>query len=150
MTTIRPASIGDIPHLIRLEQEASTAAHWSREQYEQIFASGAPTRVALIGESVSGTIHGFVIARAVSPEWEIENIVVASHVQRQGLGTQLVRTLLEQAERSGAQSVWLEVRESNHPARGVYRKLGFTESGFRKRYYQNPEDNAVLYRIDFT
>jgi len=150
MIKIRSASAADSPAMIKLGQEAATAAHWSREQYEQIFAAGAQKRVALVGESGSGEIQGFVVARAVSPEWEIENIVVAGHVQRQAVGTQLVDALLAQARYSGAEAVLLEVRESNHPARGLYRKLGFSETGQRRRYYRNPEENAVMYRVDFT
>jgi ribosomal-protein-alanine N-acetyltransferase len=45
--------------------------------------------------------------------------------------------------------VYLEVRESNRAARSLYVKCAFIESGHRKSYYSEPEEDAVLYRLDF-
>ena len=45
-------------------------------------------------------------------------------------------------------AIWLEVRESNHPARRFYEKHSFLEAGRRRAYYRNPEEDAVLYRLD--
>lgn len=90
--------------------------------------------------------RGFLVARDLGPEWEIENIVVASSTQRRGLGTRLVQELLDRVQTQGAQAVFLEVRESNLAARGLYFKLGFVESGRRKSYYGNPQEDAVLYK----
>ena len=52
-------------------------------------------------------------------------------------------------ERRGAKAVFLEVRESNYAARALYEKWAFVESGRRRRYYQDPNEDAILYRIDF-
>jgi ribosomal-protein-alanine acetyltransferase len=147
---IRAATAADIAPMKILEGGASTAAHWSSEQYEQIFTPGAPKRAVLVAEINNGEIAGFVIARAVSAEWEIENVAVSRQAQRRGVGTQLIRHLLHLARDSAAEAVFLEVRESNVAARALYRKLGFSESGQRKHYYQNPEEDAILYRLDFT
>ena len=43
----------------------------------------------------------------------------------------------------------LEVRESNTPAIGLYRKLGFEEVGRRKGYYTNPKEDAILMTVTF-
>jgi len=92
-----------------------------------------------------GDVLGFLAARGLGLEWEIENIVIANSAQRRGLGTRLVQEVLERAQTQGAQAVLLEVRESNRAARGLYSKLGFVESGRRKSYYRNPGEDAVLY-----
>jgi ribosomal-protein-alanine N-acetyltransferase len=42
------------------------------------------------------------------------------------------------------------VRESNQAARALYIQLGFEESGRRKLYYANPQEDAVLYRLVLT
>ena len=44
----------------------------------------------------------------------------------------------------GIHIVHLEVRESNGSARRLYQRLGFKEDGFRKNYYTEPVENAVL------
>ena len=52
-------------------------------------------------------------------------------------------------ERRGAGAVFLEVRESNRAARALYEKWAFLESGRRRGYYKDPEEDAILYRLDF-
>jgi len=54
------------------------------------------------------------------------------------------------ARAKGAQSIFLEVRESNQAARSLYEKWAFVESGRRIRYYQNPQEDAIAYRHSFT
>jgi ribosomal-protein-alanine N-acetyltransferase len=54
------------------------------------------------------------------------------------------------AEAQGAESVFLEVRESNRAARFLYEKWSFVESGRRKQYYQGPQEDAIVYRREFS
>jgi ribosomal-protein-alanine N-acetyltransferase len=143
---IRRATPQDIDPILRLEQVSNTAAHWSRAQYERIFQAEAPSRLCLVAES--GTIQGFLVAQTAGPEWELENIVVAPAARRHGLGRELVRALLEWAQRLGALAVLLEVRHSNAAARALYQGCGFVEAGERPGYYEKPPENAVLYRYD--
>lgn len=90
-------------------------------------------------------LAGFLVARYVPSEWELENIVVAPAIRRMGIGRQLIDTLLVQARQTNSIAVFLEVRESNTAARSLYKKLGFMETGRRKAYYSNPSEGAVLY-----
>ena len=137
---VRPATPADLPALLVLEADSAGAAHWSEAEYHRLFAEGG--RAVLVIEEDS--VQGFIVGRDLGPEWEIENIVVASSVQRRGLGIRLVQKLLDLARSHGAQAVFLEVRESNRAARGLYRKMGFTESGGRRCYYKNPEEDALV------
>jgi ribosomal-protein-alanine acetyltransferase len=149
MLSIRPATVADLPAMMSLEKRAATAAHWSAEQYEAMFRASSSGRVAMVIQEES-SLHGFVIAREVSAEWEIENIAIAGSARRRGLGTRLLGELLDLARARGAVAVFLEVRESNHAARALYEKWAFLESGRRRRYYKDPEEDAILYRLDFT
>ncbi len=146
--TIRPATVADLPAMMSLEKRAATAAHWSAEQYAALFGGSSPDRVAsiLIEEP---RIQGFVIARVVGDEWEIENIAIAGPARRRGLGTRLLGELLDMARARGAAAVFLEVRESNRAARALYEKWAFLESGRRPAYYQDPQEAAILYRLEF-
>jgi ribosomal-protein-alanine N-acetyltransferase len=155
---VRLATPADIPAMLALENVARTAAHWSQAQYERIFAEKPAgrrrhdpgvARLGLVIEDHLG-VQGFLIARQVESEFEIENVVVAGSARRRGFGTHLVREVLVLAHRQGAQAVFLEVRESNQAARALYEKCGFVKIGHRKRYYQNPEEAAILYRLDLT
>ena len=137
---VRPATPADLPALLALERGAPAAAHWTDADYHLLFAEAVRV-VLVIGED---PVQGFIVGRELGPEWEIENLVVASAAQRRGLGTRLVQKLLDLAQSRGAQVVFLEVRESNRAARGLYRKMGFTESGGRRGYYKNPEEDALV------
>jgi len=145
---IHPATVADLPAMMALEKRAATAAHWSAEQYEALFRASDPGRVALILWEAS-ELQGFVIVRVVGKEWEIENIAVAGPARRRGLGTRLLGELLDSARAKDAAAVFLEVRESNQAARALYEKWAFRESGRRPRYYKDPAEDAILYRLDF-
>ena len=88
---------------------------------------------------------GFLVARHVVAEWELENIAVAPSARRTGVGKCLIEALIARAQQDNSESVHLEVRESNIPARRLYGSVGFTEAGRRKSYYANPLEDAVLY-----
>ncbi len=146
--SIRQAAPTDLPAMMALEKHAATVAHWSVGQYEALFRASSPERLALVIQEVA-QVQGFVIARVVGVEWEIENIAISGPARRRGLGTRLLGELLDLARAKGADAVFLEVRSSNRAARALYEKWSFTESGHRKRYYKNPEEDAILYRLGF-
>jgi ribosomal-protein-alanine N-acetyltransferase len=143
---VRSAILDDIPAMMTLERHAVTAAHWSRDQYEQLFARSTPKRYMLVIEEAAH-LQGFLVARSAGKEWEIENIAVAGPARRRGLGTRFLGEFLDQVRAQGAEAVLLEVRESNQAARSLYEKWAFVESGRRKRYYHDPEEDAVVYRL---
>jgi [ribosomal protein S18]-alanine N-acetyltransferase len=95
----------------------------------------------------AGRVQGFLVARHVASEWELENIVVAPLARRKGLGQQLLDALLVAARETNSSSVFLEVRESNAAARCLYEKAAFEQTGRRKSYYTDPVEDAVLYRF---
>ncbi len=143
----RSATPADIPAMLELERVATTAAHWSETDYRSLFAETSG-RVALVIED--GSVQGFIVGRDLGPEWEIENIVVASSAQRRGLGARMIQEFFTLARDRGAQAIFLEVRQSNRAARALYSKLGFVETGRRKSYYQDPEEDAILYKKSVT
>ncbi|MGB7583733.1 MAG: GNAT family N-acetyltransferase, partial [Terriglobales bacterium] len=105
---LRPATVADIPTLMALEKHAVTSAHWSAEQYQAVFST-AQSRIALIIEDHEA-IQGFLVARGVGSEWELENIAIAGPARRRGLGSRLLGEFLNAARSLGATTVFLEVR----------------------------------------
>jgi [ribosomal protein S18]-alanine N-acetyltransferase len=157
---IRKATPDDISFTMRIERDCDTAAHWTEQQYRDLFDMGADRdikRLALVAESASSSAEtdsretaplGFLVARHLAPEWELENIVVAPDARRLGIGERLLNSLLNAAREAHSTSVFLEVRESNITARALYKKLGFLETGRRKSYYTSPLEDAILYSCD--
>src|SRR4029077_6694679 len=89
---IRSAALNDVPAILVIEQQAPRAAHWTAEQYKELVGSG----VVLVAEE-AGQLCGFVCAKAVAGEWEIENVVVAAEFLRSGIANELVRELIQRA-----------------------------------------------------
>ncbi len=98
-----------------------------------------PTTLGLFSDS-----GGLVLARTVADEAEILTLAVLPALRRRGLGERLLRAAMARCARSGAASMFLEVATTNHPARGLYKKLGFEEAGLRRRYYSDGTDALVL------
>ena len=136
---------------MQLERESSTAAHWTEERYREMFrpGGGGAERLVVVADDASGEesvrLVGFLVARHLAPEWELENIVVAQRARRQGVGKRLMDALLDKAGEAG-EAVFLEVRESNAAARKLYESKGFEKTGWRAAYYADPTEDAVLYR----
>ena len=144
---IRNATAADLPEIVRVGSESLTGAHWTDQHYQSLFedtSSSAP-RLIMVAIEQDGATIGFLAARHISPEWELENIVVSMRWRGKGVGAALLTELLSLAQTSASASVFLEVRESNSAARALYAKLGLQESGIRKGYYSNPAEDAVLY-----
>jgi ribosomal-protein-alanine acetyltransferase len=132
-----------------LERRSETAAHWNAAQYDALFASDAQIRIALIAaeNSAEPIIQGFLIARCLPDECEIENIIVDERFRRTGVGSSLVQKLLVEARTAGVPTVILEVRQSNFAAMRLYESIGFKPEGRRRNYYQHPAEDAVLYSL---
>jgi len=92
-------------------------------------------------------IVGFAVASVLAPESELELIAVCPEAQRRGVARRLFEDLAAELSAAGAAEVNLEVRAGNRAALGLYRKLGFVESGRRKGYYQNPVEDALQLRL---
>jgi ribosomal-protein-alanine N-acetyltransferase len=149
---VRPAELDDLPRLMAIERQSPGAAHWSEREYQALFPDPradevvAPRRICLVVEAASA-VAGFVVALCLGQEWEIENIIVDPALLRQGCATLLLRELLSRAAGEGAGRVLLEVRESNAAARAFYARWGFQTTGRRRKYYRDPEEDAVLLQL---
>jgi ribosomal-protein-alanine N-acetyltransferase len=84
-----------------------------------------------------------VLARVAGGEAEILTLAVAPYARGRGLGRALLCAAIAQAERAGAEEMFLEVGSDNPAARALYAGLGFVNVGARKAYYRG-RDAAVL------
>jgi [ribosomal protein S18]-alanine N-acetyltransferase len=143
---IRDARAEDLAAMVALARGAPTAAHWADSLYAQIFEVNGASRIYLVAEDAMA-IRGFLIARVIGNECELENIVVAEGSQRHGVGSALIGALINAVRDREAKSIFLEVRESNVAARALYETCGFSMSGRRDLYYNDPQEHAILYTL---
>jgi ribosomal-protein-alanine N-acetyltransferase len=144
--TVRRARREDVPAIHAIAEQNPTSAHWPESEYVQALENIAARRVMYVAET-AGQVAGFVVARMVDREWELENIAVALGRQHKGIGQILMHVLIDVARHSEAEAIYLEVRESNAFARVLYERCGFKLTGKRPEYYSNPLESAALYRF---
>jgi len=77
-------------------------------------------------------------------EAHITNFATHPGYRRLGLATQLMKNMIKLAVASGIQHMTLEVRVSNSIAQALYKKMGFSVQGLRKRYYSNNNEDAYI------
>ncbi|MBP3747209.1 MAG: ribosomal protein S18-alanine N-acetyltransferase [Ruminococcus sp.] len=76
-------------------------------------------------------------------EADITSIAVHPEYRRKGLALRLIERFIEMIP-DDAESIFLEVRESNAPAIALYEKCGFERLSVRKNFYSQPRENAVV------
>jgi [ribosomal protein S18]-alanine N-acetyltransferase len=154
MIRVRPAQSQDVPRLMEIASHSPTAARWNQEAYAKLFPPEAlPGLVGLVIEE-DGRAMGFLVGRSVDAqgdhEWEIENVAISGPARRRGLGSHLLGEFLRLVRDRGGREIFLEVRESNQAARKLYAKWAFVEAGRRRAYYQNPQEDALIFKFSFT
>jgi ribosomal-protein-alanine N-acetyltransferase len=76
-------------------------------------------------------------------EAELLRVAVLPQARRGGRGRALLRHCEGELARMGVETLHLEVRVSNAPARGLYESEGWRSAGTRKGYYRDGEDAAL-------
>ena len=75
---------------------------------------------------------------------QITNISVSPKSQRQGVGSRLLRSIIEFSLSTGIAHLSLEVRVNNEVAQRLYSNFGFKVVGTRKVYYRETGEDAYV------
>jgi [ribosomal protein S18]-alanine N-acetyltransferase len=138
----RAMTVLDLDAVVAVEQRAYSHP-WSRGNFTDSLAAGYLAEIWLQDDK----LLGYFVAMTGVDELHLLNITVVPEQQGQGHGRTMMAALQQHALAFGAASLWLEVRESNHRARALYRRLGFAEVGLRRGYYPaavRREDAVVM------
>ena len=95
--------------------------------------------------------HGIVaygVLWCILDQGELANIAVAPEAQGRGLGGRLLDHFVDVARRRGVRRLFLEVRESNAVALGLYGSRGFRRIGRRRGYYDDPREDALVLELE--
>ncbi|NJR39226.1 MAG: ribosomal protein S18-alanine N-acetyltransferase [Leptolyngbyaceae cyanobacterium CSU_1_4] len=103
-----------------------------------------PEPMAIPPPILSSPVLGVGCVWAILDEAHITTLAIDPTFQRQGWGSVMLHALLKAARKRELEWATLEVRVSNLGAIALYQKFGFEAVGERKRYYQNPEENALI------
>lgn len=134
-----------IASIVELELSSGLS---TRGESSYLSVSSDPTHLILAAliradRAAREELAGLLAARIVLDELQIDNIVVASNLRGNGLGTYLLADAIKLARQLGCTTALLEVRSANLSALSLYYKLGFCEVGRRPGYYHTPPDDAI-------
>ncbi|MBL8024080.1 MAG: ribosomal protein S18-alanine N-acetyltransferase [Elusimicrobia bacterium] len=138
----RLAEPRDVSNLLDIERGAF-ATPWTREEIEEELDK--PMARVWVAEHEDRLV-AFGIQWFVVGESQLANIAVHSDFRRLGLGKQMMRHLLADAQTAGMEKMTLEVRTGNTAAIELYRQLGFIETSRRPKFYED-KDEAILMEI---
>lgn len=140
----------DLLEIVEIEQLSALSAwgwdayHKELESPEDVIMLVARTEAAQSTATHEHAVAGFIISRLVMDELHINNVAIRPEFRRQRIAEQLLQAVLAQGRVSGARLAFLEVREGNTAAQGLYRRCGFEVTGRRRRYYNQPVEDALL------
>lgn len=138
---MRPMREVDIPAVMGVET-AAYAHPWTEGIFRDCLRVGYHCWVLSKPAEVIG--HG--VMSIAAGESHILNLCVHPSAQGQGFGKTILRRLLSIARAKDVDTVFLEVRSSNHSALSLYAGEGFCEVGIRRGYYPlaSGREDAVI------
>ena len=143
--TVRPAERADLLEVLRIER-ASFPDPWPYAAFES--SIDEPAFLVACEDDAATDVLGYLVGSLVPNHGRaighVKDLAVQPESRGRGVGRLLLARGLERLRRDGVATVKLEVRESNDPARSLYRDLGFAPARRFPRYYEDGEDALVM------
>ncbi len=140
---IRRASLSDLDAIFEIEQTCS-GTPWQIESLRQDLSGDNNAFYWVAALEASSGIAAYGACWHMVDQAEIMNVAVLPEWRRKGIAGQILHAMERHAHQNGLQSLILEVRERNEPARQLYRRNGFSEIACRHHYYPDNRENAII------
>ena len=145
MIAIQVMNESHVVQVAELEKRCFTAP-WSENSIRHELTN--PISLWLVAVE-DGKLLGYVGSQSVMGEADMMNVAVDPESRRRGIGRGLVEDLVQALKDRQVNSLTLEVRASNEPAKALYEQLGFLQIGRRLNYYRNPKEDALILRKEW-
>ena len=142
---IRKMTIDDVSVVVELDK-TSFSLPWPERSFRFELTDNPASRCWVA--EVDGRIVGMIVVWLLIEEAHVATLATHPNFRRQGIAKKLLAHALQYLSNEGAQSSFLEVRASNSAAQEMYRKFGYKESGRRRHYYKDNDEDAILMRLD--
>lgn len=124
-----------------LDKELSFGDEWNKDMLLSSFETG---RFFVYGYFDKEVLAGYISTSLSVDSADIEDVVVRNDYRRQGIASKLMQYAVKEISDKKIEKVFLEVRESNANAIGLYLKNGFNQIAVRKKYYSDGENAIVM------
>ena len=134
-------SIDDIKNVVNVENDCFTTP-WSKDSFLREITEN---EVALyLVAKIENVAVGYIGVWRIQNEGHITNVAVLPEYRGQHIGDMLMDELEKKALELEMIGITLEVRISNYGAQKLYTKHGYKPEGFRKKYYTDTNEDAVI------
>jgi N6-L-threonylcarbamoyladenine synthase len=144
--SLRLAKEDDLTAIMRIEKSCFGSDAWSKPVMRgELIAPHTHYLVCYQGEEIIG--YGGLSKIAGSEQADIQTIAVLESYRGKGLGRDLMKALIREAQQLEAKEIWLEVRADHPVPQKLYESLGFEAIDTRKNYYQPDGVDALVMRL---
>ena len=144
---IRPICKEDIAKIAEIEK-LCFAMPWSEESIRKD-AEENVVACWLVMDDGEGDVLAYAAMWFVLDEAHVCNVAVHPDHRGKGYGKAIFGALVETAKKNSMSLMELEVRRSNLVAQNLYHSFGFIDVGYRKRYYEDNKEDALLMFKEF-
>lgn len=138
---VRNMRLDDIDHVYEIETSSFTSP-WTKDSFYHELLENPYAHYLVIEKD--GHVAGYCGIWIVMDDAQITNIAIKPEYRGQSLGEALFRSAVELCKEKDARRLSLEVRVSNHPAQGLYKRFGMQPGGIRKNYYTDNGEDALI------
>jgi len=139
---IRPIREEDVRGIHEIES-LCFAMPWSEDSILHDVKEN-PVARWLVMDDGAGQVLAYAGMWFVLDEAHVCNIAVHPDYRRLGYGRRILEALIRLAQENSMCLMELEVRRSNLTAQNLYHSCGFIDVGYRKRYYEDNHEDALL------
>jgi ribosomal protein S18 acetylase RimI-like enzyme len=147
LQSIRLAALRDDPSAFLSSHEHEAA--YNEQQWRQEFSRGQWN--IMVADHKEIGLLGVTREKAMSEqECYLEYLWVAPEFRRVGVGSLLLRTVLDHLRESGIHTVWLYILHGNHGAMRLYQRFGFQSTNERQLLPDHPagSEERMKLRLD--
>lgn len=141
---IEKAIAEDLNEIVSIEGECFGSEAWTREMIKSDFNDRSLYKIVRTDE---GQIAGYVSLLLLEAEAELLRIAVKKRYRKKGYGKALLQDVIQECYSRALEKMYLEVKDSNEPAKSLYLAEGFCEVARRKAYYPDGSDAVIMSRM---
>ena len=139
--SVRPPQPGDVRSLESAEIECFKDPWPAQFFVSELFAPGRFHRVLV---NPAGELAAYLFSAWQYLDLHILKVAALPGYRRSGLAKRLMGMAERHAVEMCGDTITLEVRTDNDVAINLYRELGYSHVGVRRRYYADGEDALVM------
>ncbi len=131
----------DIEEILQIEELCYGSHHWSYESFlSELNNKISSYRVVCAQDKPIGYLGIWKIV----DEAHVTNLSIHPQYQNKKLAHKLLVDAIKECYQEKIKYITLEVRVSNLKAIHLYEKFGFNSLGYRKKYYQDNNEDALI------